>query len=152
MKATDQALYHADFYRWSRETAEALRERRFEDIDADHVAEEIEDMGKSEKRELHSLLDRLIEHLLKLGYACRSPSVLDSMSGWEDEIDEFRTQIERRLEDSPSLRPTIMDQIPRSYHRARRRLLRHGLADEGSVPESCPFAGEQILDENFFPR
>jgi hypothetical protein len=67
MRPTDQILYDADFYRWSKETAEALRERRFEDVDADHVAEEIEDVGKREKRELHGLLDRLTETSSEIG-------------------------------------------------------------------------------------
>jgi hypothetical protein len=63
--ATEDSLYSRDFYTWAMETARAIRERRFEGIEWDAMAEELEDMGKSEKRMLESQLERLHAHLLK---------------------------------------------------------------------------------------
>jgi Domain of unknown function DUF29 len=64
--ADTSQLYDRDFYLWTRETAEALRARRFADLDIEHVAEEIEDRGKSNKRELECRITQILEHLLRL--------------------------------------------------------------------------------------
>ena len=75
-------LYERDYYAWVQDQVEALRERRIEDVDWKNVAEEIEDLGKSEKRALRSLLVRLVEHLLKIEHA--PVKVLsENLRGWQ---------------------------------------------------------------------
>src|SRR3982751_902800 len=58
-------LYDRDFAEWTRHNAELLRAGRASEADLEHIAEEIEDMGKRERRSLHNRCVRLIEHLLK---------------------------------------------------------------------------------------
>ena len=146
MKATDQVLYDADFYRWSRETAEALRERRFEDIDAEHVAEEIEDMGKRDKRELHSRLTVLILHLLKWKWQPEKQT-----RGWQSTLLTQRAELDRLLEDSPSLRRTVAAWIAKVYPAVlRSAVLETGLLPT-AFPSECPFSPDQILDREFLP-
>ena len=77
-----EQLYEQDFYLWTRETAAALRARRFAELDLDHIAEEIEDMGKSNRRELRSRLTQILEHLLKLKLA-QGMLLEHSQSAWQ---------------------------------------------------------------------
>jgi Domain of unknown function DUF29 len=139
-------LYDRDFYEWTATTAQLLRAGRLSEVDAEAVAEEIEDMGKRDKHAVQSLISTITGHLLKIGYASATAEAIRS---WEDEVDEFRLQLDRKLEDSPSLRRIVAEEIPRSYRHARRRFLRH--ESSATIPEFCPYSAEQILDEDFFP-
>jgi hypothetical protein len=94
-------LYETDYNQWVNETVQQLRERKFDGVDWDNLIEEIEDMGKSQKRALESFLTRLVEHLLKLSY-WESEKERNS-NHWKSEIVNFRYQIHKRLKESPSL-------------------------------------------------
>jgi len=98
-------LYETDYNQWVNETVQQLRERQFDGVDWDNLIEEIEDMGKSQKRALESFLTRLVEHLLKLSY-WESEKERNS-NHWKSEIVNFRYQIHKRLKESPSLRPEL---------------------------------------------
>jgi len=98
-------LYETDYNQWVNETVQQLRERKFDGVDWDNLIEEIEDMGKSQKRALESFLTRLVEHLLKLSY-WESEKKRNS-NHWKSEIVNFRYQIHKRLKESPSLRPEL---------------------------------------------
>jgi hypothetical protein len=98
-------LYETDYNQWVNETVQQLRERQFDGVDWDNLIEEIEDMGKSQKRALESFLTRLVEHLLKLSY-WQSEKERNS-NHWKSEIVNFRYQIHKRLKESPSLRPEL---------------------------------------------
>jgi hypothetical protein len=65
MPIQNSESYKQDFYAWAMKNAALIRQGRFSEIDAEHVAEELESMGKSEKRELISRLSILLTHLLK---------------------------------------------------------------------------------------
>jgi hypothetical protein len=108
-------LYDNDFNRWLEETVKQLRNRRFNEVDWDNLIEEIEDMGKSQRRDLESLITRLLEHLLKLSYWEGEKE--RSGNQWAAEVVNFRAAINKRLQESPSLKPAIesmyADQIPR---------------------------------------
>ncbi len=82
------SVYDTDYYQWLTETAQQLREKKFEQIDWDNLIEEIEDRGKSQKRALESLLTRLLEHLLKLSYWQSEKE--RSGPHWSAEIVNFR--------------------------------------------------------------
>jgi uncharacterized protein DUF29 len=99
-------LYEQDFYAWAMKNAELLRQGRISEVDAMHLAEELEDMGKSNRRALLSRLQVLITHLLKYQ---RQPH-LRSRS-WEMTIRNRRDVIHDLLQESPSLRPSSMNQI-----------------------------------------
>jgi hypothetical protein len=143
----NSAEYEEDFYAWTVEQAHLLRSGNFSAIDAANIAEEIESMGRSDRRELKSRLVVLIMHLLKWRHqpAARSRS-------WSATIDEQRLQIEGVLEESPSLRPLAATMIPEAYAIARVRAIGEtGLADD-AFPGACPFAPEEVLSQTFFPE
>ena len=93
-------LYDRDFYAWSREQAELLRAGKLAEADIDHIAEEIDSMGRTEKRELVSRLSVLLLHLLKWRYqpGKRGPS-------WEASVRVQRNRLVDHLDDNPSLKP-----------------------------------------------
>jgi hypothetical protein len=146
LKPLAASLYDQDFATWTSETARLLRARRFDEVDIEHVAEEIEDMGKSEKRELLSRLSVLILHLLKWRHQPekRSP-------GWQSTIVTQRVELERLLEDSPSLRRTIGASIAKVYHDAVDAASLETALPPRTFPRDCPFSGDQILDRKFLP-
>ncbi len=94
------ALYDADFLMWTEETVARLKTRDFEGLDLVNLIEEIESLGRSEKREIKSRLTILLEHLLKRIYV----NIPDCYGGWENTIASQRTNIELIIIDSPSLK------------------------------------------------
>jgi hypothetical protein len=100
--AKASALYDEDFVRWTEEQAAALRRAKGSNLplDWENLAEEIESLGKSDRRELRSQITRILRHLLKLEV---SPAK-EPRAGWRTTIREARLEIEGVLEDSPSLR------------------------------------------------
>jgi len=140
------AGYDEDFYAWTQEQARLLRAGAFSEVDASNLAEEIEDMGKSNRRELGSRLAVLLMHLLKWQFQPnrRSP-------GWAATIAEQRDEIAEVLSDSPSLRSVVGDKLTTIYARARRKAVSETGLPEKAFPEECPFKPEQILAEDFLP-
>ena len=108
-KPTDptDSLYERDFFLWTQEQAEALRKMSAEGnnmpLDWENLAEEIESLGRSERRELASRIATLIQHLLKLEHSPAS----EPRAGWLVTVRRERREIERLLKDSPSLRREV---------------------------------------------
>jgi len=143
----ERVLYRKDYYGWLQENAQMIREKRFSEIDAENIAEELESMGKSEKRELSSRLTILLLHLLKW----QKQSVKRSMS-WRNTIAVQRIDIRELLEDSPSLRNEVSDKIETAYEKAKLAAEVETGIEKQNFPVACPFSFEQILDENFLPN
>lgn len=144
MSGAERESYDIDFYAWAMKSAELLRQRRWSELDVNNLAEEIEALGRSEKRELASRMAVLLLHLLKYAY---QPEL--RCGSWRGSIAEQRHRIASLLEDSPSLRSTLTDIVKREYSNARHKaLLETGLA---VLPESCPFTPERIMDPDFWP-
>lgn len=99
--------YNIDFNLWLQEQASALRARQFSRLDYDNLIEEIEDIGRSQKRAVESLLLRLLEHILKLKYWDTERE--RCANHWESEIVNFRYQINKRIKESPSLKKHLED-------------------------------------------
>ena len=140
------AGYEEDFYAWTVEQSRLLRSGELSAIDAVNIAEEIESMGRSDRRELKSRLIVLLMHLSKWRHqpAARSRS-------WSATIDEQRLQIEGVLAESPSLRPMLAAMLPEAYAIARARAIAEtGLAD-AVFPEACPFSQDDVLSRTFVP-
>src|SRR5215472_16454649 len=132
--------YEEDFYAWTVEQSRLLRAGELSAIDAVNIAEEIESMGRSDRRELKSRLVVLVMHLLKWQHqpAGRSRS-------WSATIEEHRLQIDAILAESPSLRPTTASMLAEAHAIARARAIAEtGLADE-VFPGACPFTPDQVL-------
>jgi DNA-directed RNA polymerase delta subunit len=104
--APKTALYDRDYLQWVEDVANKLRARDFDNLDIDNLIEEIEDLGKSEKKEILNRLTTLLEHLLKRLYV----EMPQEFNGWERTIREQRRQIKRAVEFSPSLAP-LFDQF-----------------------------------------
>ncbi|GBE74731.1 hypothetical protein myaer87_19580 [Microcystis aeruginosa NIES-87] len=136
--------YETDYNQWLKETVKQLRERNFEQVDWDNLIEEIESMGKSDRRALMSLLTRLIEHLLKLAYWQEEKK--RSGNHWAAAIVNFRAQIQHRLEDSPSLRSELAAMYDKVYPVAIK-----SVSQLFSLNSDAHISLEQILDDNWFP-
>ncbi len=142
LKPAATSLYDQDFAVWTTETARLLREKRFDEIDVEHVAAEIEDMGKRDKREMYSRLTVLIAHLLKWKWQPEKRS-----QSWQATILTQRTELDLLLADSPSL----LRAMPSAANDVYRRAVENAVLETG-LPRECPFSRDQILDRLFLPE
>src|SRR5712692_12110911 len=150
IKPSPSQLYDHDYYAWIRDQVRALRDRRIEDVDWENVAEEIEDLGKSERRGIESQMARLVEHLLKLQYA--RATLLDySARGWQLSVKGARIAIQKLLRESPSLRSRLAEMLVDAYEIGRIEALREATLPDDAVPESPPWAVELVMDPSFLP-
>ena len=136
--------YETDYYKWTQLMAKALRERDYSSIDWDNLIEEIEDMGKSQKRAVESLLMRLTEHLLKLKYWKTEQE--RNKKYWRSEIVNFRILLDKRLKDSPSLKAKLEEIYQEVFPGCQR-----SVAQLFDLPEEVELSLEQVLDENWDP-
>ena len=139
--------YDGDFYAWTMKTSGLLREGRVGEVDLEQIAEEIEDMGRSNRRALSSYLKVLMLHLLKWRYQPTHKGI-----SWRLSITNVRDEIADLLKDSPSLRANLEQLVANRYAAARKRAsLETGLPVD-SFPNKCPFLLEQLLDEDYWPN
>ena len=146
---TKPDLYNHDFYAWTQQQAALLRDEKTQALDYANLAEEIESLGRSDKRELGNRLHILVMHLLKW---CYQPQGHAESHSWEDTIWHQRTQIMLLLEESPSLHREIPVRLARHYPLARRDAARETRLPLATFPETCPWTVEQILHEDFWPE
>ena len=139
--------YQQDFYGWLKATACLVREGRFTDVDTEHVAEELEGMGRTEKRELINRLAILLTHLLKWQYQ----PVRRSRS-WQNTLTVQRSDLLDLLEDSPSLLNEIAPAIQKAYKKALLLVEEETGIGAGSLPPVSPFSFDQIADSEFLPE
>jgi hypothetical protein len=139
-------LYDRDFYEWTVRNAELLRSGRATEADLEHIAEEIEDMGKREQRELYSRLKVLIAHLLKWQVQPDRRG-----SSWESTILVQRRDLKRLLAQNPSLKPHLAEQLKEAYSDAVLEAMAQTLHPESDFPNSCPYELEALLDPDFLP-
>lgn len=139
-------LYEQDLYGWAMQTARLVRDGRYEEIDALHLAEELESMGKSERRALEHRLVVLLVHLLKWEHQPDQRS-----KSWQRTLIEQRKQLARLLKDSPSLRPTLPELIGDAYESAVRWAADETGMDESDFPAACLYRLDQILDDDYYP-
>ncbi|MBE9070294.1 DUF29 domain-containing protein [Leptolyngbya cf. ectocarpi LEGE 11479] len=139
--------YLDDFSSWTSQTAQLLRELRWHEIDMPKLIEEVEDLGKSERRGIASQLIRLVLHLLKWQYQPQRRS-----DSWLDSITDARTQIELAIEDSPSLQNYPAEQLARIYPHARRQAAKQTNMAPSIFPEVCPYSIDSILAEDWLPE
>lgn len=155
-----QDLYDTDFHAWTNQQAAALRKvaelrLNLPGVDIEHLAEEVEDMGKSEARAARSALAVIIEHLLKLRHSPAGPS----RNGWRDTVHSHRRLLEDVLADSPGLKSEqrLAEMLAEAWRRGRydacAALNRYGEADAAAaIPADCPFRFEQLCDFEWWPE
>lgn len=139
-------LYDSDFYAWANQQAQLLRAGHFADADMDLIAEEIETMGKAEKRELFSRLKVLLMHLLKWRYQPTGRS-----TSWRLTIEEQRRETIRHLADNPSLKSRVPEALDDAYGDAILMAARETGLDRTVFPASCPWKYDQIVNADFWP-
>lgn len=138
--------YDSDFYGWATEQAALLREGRLAEADIQHIAEEIDSLGRSEKRELVSRLAVLLTHLLKWQF---QPGLRGN--SWRLTIEEQRGEVEEHLDDNPSLRPMLAEAIARAYRKAVLAARKETGLPERTFPAKCSYTNAQIFDPAFWP-
>jgi hypothetical protein len=139
-----KSLYEADFYRWTLEQSQKLRSCEFDGLDSKNLAEEIESLGRQERRELRTHFNVLLGHLLKWDLLPEQHSKL-----WQVTIDSERREIHWILRDSPSLEDKLCEIIKDSYEAALYLVMLETSIDSKDLPKDCPYTNEQILDLGF---
>jgi hypothetical protein len=144
--------YEDDFYAWTQYQAKVLRSMPAPDnrFDREHIAEEIEDLGKSERDAVRSQIRRIIEHFLKLAYSPAEPPRF----GWMGTIDDAREMLADKL--TETLRRDVEAMFDELYvvgrRRAARSLVRHGERDTAErLPSECPWSFDDICREDWYP-
>lgn len=147
--ASSISLYDTDYQRWLEQTSAQLKAKDFSNLDLENLIEEIESLGRSDKRAISSYLLRLCEHVLKLKYWESERELC--FSGWLLEINNFRSEIELILRDSPSLKPFISERFLSVYQKARKSMVKAIALPPNSIPQEPDFTLEQALDEDWLP-
>jgi hypothetical protein len=153
MPMPDGPCYDDDFYAWTQYQAAVVRAMPVGDnrFDREHVAEEIEDLGKSVRDAVRKEIRRTIEHLLKLAHSPAAPPRLD----WTETIDDSRQTLSDKI--SPTLRRDAEETLDKLYADGRKRaaasLRRYGehkAAD--ALPVNCPYTPNDICRQDWFPE
>ncbi|UGS09489.1 DUF29 domain-containing protein [Microcystis aeruginosa] len=145
-----KALYDQDFVLWASKTAELLKLKKFDEVDWENLIEEVECMGKSDRRAVESLLTQLIEHQFKLAYHKSERERERNVCNWVGEIASFRTQLGEWLE-TTTLSNHARDYFQKAYSNARKILIQAKTVTGDAIPVEPPFSLEQVLDGEWFP-
>jgi len=141
--------YDGDIVAWANEQARLLREGRFSQLDIEHIADEIEDVGKSEKRELESRMTVLLAHLLKWQHQSERRG-----NSWRNTIKEQRNRVANRIKKTPSLKADLQE--AEWWAGVWADALDIATRETGllydAFPERCPWTFEQIMDADFWPE
>lgn len=144
-----KTLYETDFYAWTQRQAVLLREEEFEQIDWDHLIEEIESLGSSQQHEVESRLIVILMHLLKCQY---QPNKRFTGRSWRKTIATQRVDLDRLLRKNPSLRARLPEFILDAYPDAVKKAIIETRLDKHTFPSECPWSAAQIMDEEFWPE
>lgn len=141
------SIYLTDFNLWAQQTALLVREQRWQEIDLEHLVEELEDVSKRERRAITSQLIRLLLHLLKWQFQPQRRS-----DSWLDSITDARIQIELTVQESPSLKQYPAEEFLHCYQRACLSAAKQTGLSFTTFPESCPYLLEKVLSEAWLPE
>lgn len=146
MSDSQKSLYEKDFYAWTQQQVALLKARKMNELDSEHLIEEMESMGASERHQLQNRLKVLLAHLLKWEY---QPS-LRSRS-WNATIEEQRLSLHHLLEDSPSLKSLFSERLERAYPQGVLLAVKETYLDKTIFPPVCPYTVDQVLSLDFYP-
>lgn len=138
--------YEDDFYGWITNSISLLKQKRFEEMDIDHLIEELEDMGNNKKHAFVSRLAQLIFHLLKWQH---QPDFRGR--SWEGSIKMQRLELSELLQDSPSLKNKLNDVFPIAYKKSQLLIQKETPINLNQLPQACPYTFQQCLDDGFYP-
>jgi len=149
MESRTGELYHRDFYAWTRAQAAKLRAGVLSGLDFENIAEELESMGRAEKRQLGNRLSLIIMHLLKM---CVQADKLPFYgNSWKATIREQRRRVEGLLRDNPSLRAALDEVFAEAYQDAVDEAIKETNLPESAFPGANPFSLGEVLDRDYWP-
>jgi hypothetical protein len=143
---TNSSLYDQDFYLWIQTTAKQLKKGKFAEVDLANLIEEIESMGKSEKRAIKSNLIVVLMHLLKYKYQPEK-----RYNSWKGSIREHRRRLREAFVDSPSLKLYFEELLPMCYQDARKQASDETGLSLDAFPVEFAFTADECLNEDFLP-
>ncbi|MFB2898758.1 DUF29 domain-containing protein [Aerosakkonemataceae cyanobacterium BLCC-F50] len=139
-------LYEIDFYAWTQEQAELLRQQEWQKLDLANLIEEVESLGKQQRQELRNSLSILIGHLLKWEYQRERRS-----RSWLATIRVQRRDILRLMRDNSSLKPYLLEILPEVYENGKDLAVMETNLPYKTFPSVCGYVWEDILSDRFFP-
>ena len=142
-------LYSQDFLQWTQEQIDSLRHGRWSELDVENLIEELEDLGRSEQRELGSYLRVLMMHLLKWQYQPERRT-----ASWQITITNCQDSLQDCLEDAPSLQQFLnnVEWRQKYYRRACREAAKETKKPLTAFPEECPYLLEQLVSSGWLPE
>lgn len=138
--------YEVDYLAWLETTIDHLRDRRYEQVDWANLIEELEDMGRSERRRLESNTIVILLHLLKWQHQPQART-----GSWQASIIEHRRRVRKALQTSPSLQPYLQEIFSECYLEAVKQAAAETQLPLATFPETCPYTIAHLLDDNFLP-
>jgi len=146
MTAQTQSLYETDFYSWTQAQAAFLRSGDLSMLDIDNILEEIEAMGRSEKRSLENRISVLLMHLIKWQYQPDRRG-----SSWRLTITHQRNAIKKLLRESPGMKSMLGERTAEAWKDARQEAEAETGINRERFPTACPWPFETFMDEGFWP-
>jgi hypothetical protein len=147
--------YEHDFNAWVQQHITLLKQGKINEIDVEHLILELEDMGKSNLRELESRLIVLIAHLLKWQFQLHQLTERWQEfkgSSWQQSINEQRLQLAHLLDSVPSLKRELPGAIDKVYPKAVNSAIKETKLPPSTFPDACPYTAEQLLEDDFYPQ
>ena len=141
------ALYDCDFYAWTQEQAALLRSGQWDRLDIPNLVEEIETLGRQERRELVNRLGILVGHLLKWQFQPQQRSNSRIAT-----IIEQRQEIQELIADNPSLKSYLVEAIEKAYQKGILLVAKETPLSLDDLPAQCPYTLDQVMDPNFYPE
>ena len=138
------ASYEGDFYTWSQEQGRLVREGRWNEVDRENIAEEIESLGREQFNKLESALRVLMMHMLKWDHQPERRS-----RSWALTIAAQRIELDDVLGDNPGLRPRLTEAMTRAYRKARLEAASETGLKRSAFPESCPYTFADVTTRPF---
>jgi hypothetical protein len=148
VSTTPATTYDTDFYAWTQEQADLLRQGRLEELDLVNLIEELETLGRSEFEAFESAIHRLTQHLLKWQY---QPERREFSRSWLLTISEQRRRIIKKLRQNPSFKTRLAEAITEGYQDGRESAAIEADKPLDLFPEQCPYTWEQMIDKDWLP-
>jgi len=132
--------YDKDFFKWTEAQATHLKKKEYDKLDIANLIEEIESLGRSEKRTLKSHLEILLMHMLKAKYHSENHT-----KSWDLFIKNSRFKVKSVLKENPSLKPKLSELLKEAYFAARLGAALETGLPEKTFPKECPWKLEEIF-------
>ncbi len=139
-------LYEQDFHAWTQQQVAVLQQQCWQNLDREHLIEEIDSLGRQQRQELENRLGVLLGHLLKWKFQPQQRS-----RSWQITLREQRRRIRKLIEQNPSLQPYIAAALQDGYENAIDLAIGDPDLPDETFPVACPYSFEQAMDPDFFP-